>query len=69
VPDDISVVGFNDIEAAVMHPPLTTVRQFPEQVGHRLARMILNRLASPDLAPQDVVIPTQLIKRESCRSR
>jgi DNA-binding LacI/PurR family transcriptional regulator len=67
VPDEISVVGFNDIEAAVMHPPLTTVRQFPEQVGRRLAEMIVNRVNCPDLPPQQATIPTQLIKRESCR--
>ena len=69
IPEDISVAGFNDIEAAVMHPPLTSVRQFPEQAGRRLAEMILTRMSSPETAPQQAVIPTQLIKRESCRSR
>jgi LacI family transcriptional regulator len=69
VPEDISVAGFNDIEAAVMHPPLTSVRQFPEQAGRRLAEMILARVSSPEIAPQQAVIPTQLVKRESCRSR
>ncbi|MGH9647258.1 MAG: LacI family DNA-binding transcriptional regulator, partial [Bryobacteraceae bacterium] len=67
VPDEFSVAGFNDIEAPVMHPPLTTVRQFPEQVGRHLAEMVVNRIRRPDLPPQQATIPTQLIKRESCR--
>ncbi len=65
IPSDISVAGFNDIEARVMHPPLTTVRQFPELVGRRLVEMILARSAEPALPPQRAVIPTQLVKRES----
>jgi len=69
VPEDISVAGFTDIEAPVMHPPLTTVRQFPEMVGQRLAELILNRIADPDLPAQQITIPTQLIKRESCAPR
>ncbi len=68
VPDELSVAGFNDIEAPVMHPPLTTVRQFPEQVGRHLAQMVINRIERPDLVPQQALIPTQLIKRESCRA-
>ena len=67
-PNDISVVGYNDIEAQMLHPPLTTVRVFPEQVGQHLAELLLNRLTRPDLPPQQATIPTQLVKRESCRS-
>jgi LacI family transcriptional regulator len=43
------------------------VQAFPEQVGKRLAQMPLDRLNRPDLPPQHSVIPTQLVKRESCR--
>lgn len=68
VPNDMSVVGYNDIEAAMLHPLLTTVRVFPEQVGQHLAELLLNRLLQPDLPAQHATIPTQLVKRESCRS-
>lgn len=68
VPEDVSVAGFNDIEASVMHPPLTTVRQFPDQVGKQLAALIMERIRHPELAPQQFTIPTQIIKRESCRA-
>lgn len=66
-PEDVSVVGFNDIEAAMLHPPLTTVRVFSEQVGQHLADLLLRGLAHPELPPQHFTIPTQLVKRESCR--
>jgi len=66
IPDEMSVVGFNDTEAAILHPPLTTVGVFPEQVGRQLAETLINRIAHPDLAPQRASIPTQLVKRESC---
>jgi len=66
-PQDVSVVGFNDIEAAMMDPPLTTVQVFIEQVGHQLAQMLVSRMAQPDLPPQQRTVPTQLVKRESCQ--
>lgn len=66
VPDDISVVGFNDNEAESLNPPLTTVRVFTEQLGRRMAALVLERVGQPDLAPELITIPTQLIKRESC---
>jgi len=68
IPEDMSVAGFDDIEAMLLQPPLTTVQAFPEQVGKRLAQMLLQRLSRPDLPPQQSVIPTQLVKRESCRA-
>jgi DNA-binding LacI/PurR family transcriptional regulator len=68
VPQDVSLVGFDDIEAPFLHPPLTTVAAFPEQIGKQLAQMLLNRIAHPDLPPQSRTIPTRLVKRESHRA-
>ncbi len=67
IPEDISVVGFNDTEAASLRPPLTSVRVFTEQVGRGLAALAVERLNQPDLAAETITIPTQLVKRESCR--
>lgn len=67
IPEDVSVAGFNDVEATSMHPALTSVRVFTEQIGRQLSRMVLNRIENAGLAKQQVTIPTQLIKRESCR--
>ncbi len=70
VPDDVSVVGFDDIpEAAFFHPPLTTVRQDFDELGRRCVAR-LTRLIAGD-APHDdddgVVVPT-LVHRSSSRS-
>lgn len=69
VPDDVSVSGCDDIEAGMLHPSLTTVRIFTEQVGKHMAEMVLKRIEYPTLPPQQFTIPTQLIRRESCRPR
>ncbi len=66
VPEDVSVAGFTDTEAATWHPPLTTVRIFTEQVSKRMIELLVNRIVHPDAPPQHSMIPTQLIKRESC---
>src|SRR5204862_3940323 len=39
IPDDISVMGFNDTEAGSLHPPLTSVRVFTEQMGREMAAL------------------------------
>ncbi len=67
IPEDISVCGCNDTVGSWGHPPLTTIREFPEQLGKQLAEVVLNRIASPSLEPQRVTVPTELIKRDSCR--
>jgi LacI family transcriptional regulator len=68
VPDDISVVGQGDAGAEGLHPLLTTVQEFPEQVGSYMAEMLLNRVGQLDLPCQHLTIPTKLVRRESCRS-
>lgn len=68
IPDDISVVGCDDTVGALLYPRLTTIREFPEQIGKRMVELILNRIADPMLKPQSVTIPTELIMRESCRA-
>jgi DNA-binding LacI/PurR family transcriptional regulator len=65
VPDDVAVVGFDDIELArYTDPPLSTVRQPIEEIGHTLARQLLRLLAGDQIDPA-VVLPTELVVRES----
>lgn len=66
IPDDISIVGCNDTYGALLHPPLTTIQEYPEQLGNQLARFLLTRASQPELPPRQITIPTELIKRESC---
>lgn len=67
VPDDISVAGCDDTASTWLYPGLTTTREFPEQLGQQMVKLVLSRIAQPNLAPRVVTIPTQLIKRESCK--
>ena len=65
VPDDVAVVGFDDIEIArYTEPPLTTVRQPIIEMGAEMVRLILRLSAGEDSGPS-VVLPTELIIRES----
>jgi LacI family transcriptional regulator len=65
-PGDISVVGFNDMPfAARFHPPLTTVRIPHYELGAAAAELLLERLQQPDAPARQVVLPPELIVRES----
>ncbi len=68
VPADISVAGFNATEGALLDPPLTSVREFPEELGKHLAEFVLRRLHNPKLPPQQITIPTRLVLRKSTQA-
>lgn len=66
VPDDISVVGFDDIPiASQMHPQLTTIRQPLQQMARAAVNLLLALVAGLDAPSEQIVLPTQLIVRES----
>jgi len=66
VPDDVALVGFDDSSVARhTDPQLTSVRQPIEDLGHHMAKLLLMRLQSIDVIPDPVVLPTELIIRES----
>jgi DNA-binding LacI/PurR family transcriptional regulator len=69
VPADISVAGLDDIEAATMHPRLTTVRIALEEVGRALADCVVTRSAAPGLPPRQVLVPTSLVEGASVARR
>ena len=66
VPDDISVVGFDDIQGAAFHnPSLTTIRQPLAQMGLVAARILLQRIRGQASFPDMVPIIPELVIRES----
>ena len=67
IPDDVSVAGFNDTIGDVLHPGLTSVREFPRELGTHLAEFTLRRIQEPDFPIQQLLLPTELIRRESVR--
>jgi len=67
IPEDVSVVGFDDIpQAAHVHPPLTTMRQPLEEMGHTATRMLLEYIQDPQRPIERVELPADLVVRESC---
>ncbi|WEG10606.1 LacI family DNA-binding transcriptional regulator [Microbacterium horticulturae] len=65
VPEDVSVVGFDDVaDAADYRPPLTTVRQDFDALGARAVDVLVSRIEAP-AAPQLAVIPAHLVVRDS----
>lgn len=66
IPDDVSVAGCNDTVGAWLYPGLTTIREFPEQLGKHMVELLLSRIAKPHQEPRRVTIPTEFIKRDSC---
>ena len=67
IPNDVSVVGCNDTVGEILYPALTTIREFPEQLGKQMVELLLKRIATPGLPHQTATVPTQFIKRDSCR--
>jgi DNA-binding LacI/PurR family transcriptional regulator len=67
IPDDVSVIGFDDVElASVVHPPLTTIHQPIYEVG-KAAVEILLRMAGGSKTPEHRLFGVSLVERQSCR--
>lgn len=66
IPDDVSILGFDDVpQAALVRPALTTVRQPLEQMGGVATQMLLDLLKNPDKHLERIELPTELIVRGS----
>ncbi|HEX4700970.1 MAG TPA: LacI family DNA-binding transcriptional regulator [Pseudonocardiaceae bacterium] len=65
VPDDIAVIGFDDIALAqYTDPPLTTIRQPIMEIGRQMARQLLRLIAGEEIEPI-MTLPTELVVRRS----
>lgn len=69
IPDEVAVIGFDDVPWAMsLNPPLTTVAQPSVEIGVNAAELLVNRLADPQRPARTVVLETELIVRASCSS-
>jgi DNA-binding LacI/PurR family transcriptional regulator len=67
IPDDIAVVGYDDLPAAAFtHPPLTTVRSHAIEQGRRVGEALMALLERQNVGKQLDVVPLELIVRASC---
>jgi DNA-binding LacI/PurR family transcriptional regulator len=67
VPDDVRLVGIDDVPYASLLPvPLTTVRQPTREIGEAALRAMLDRMHRPHRPPHEVLLDGELIVRRSC---
>ena len=73
IPNDVSLVGFADLEfSRFMRPPLTTVRQEPMEMARLAAGMLLDRIegaVSADAPPERVLLKPEWVERDSAAAR
>ncbi len=68
VPEEVSLVGYDDIPwATLAHPPLTTVRQPVKEMAEAAVTLLLRRLLEPEGGAVKVVVPVTLVPRGSTR--
>jgi LacI family transcriptional regulator len=70
VPEEVAVVGFDDMpQAATANPPLTTVRQPIQRAGALAVEMLIDILENGVDPPRRIILPTELVIRDSCGSQ
>jgi DNA-binding LacI/PurR family transcriptional regulator len=69
VPEDVRLVGIDDVSYANLLPvPLTTIRQPTREIGEAAVRTMLDRIRNPHLPPREILLDGELIVRKSCGS-
>jgi LacI family transcriptional regulator len=69
VPEDVSVIGFDNIpESALSTPPLTTIDQSIQEMGSEAARLLIELIHDPAREPVHLTLHTELVLRQSCRA-
>jgi DNA-binding LacI/PurR family transcriptional regulator len=67
VPDEVAVVGFDDVKySRLLGPPLTTIHQPCEAIGQAALKVMFDRIREPDLPARTVLLETTLVVRRSC---
>jgi DNA-binding LacI/PurR family transcriptional regulator len=68
VPEDISIIGFDDINLSqYINPGLTTVKQDIQKKGETAVKIILNGIANSQAGKQEIILPLEIVVRESVR--
>ena len=68
VPEQLSVIGVDNVEASRMtHPTLTTISQPGFQMGQQACSILVERIANPEMPHRQILLDTELIIRESSR--
>lgn len=66
IPEDVAVIGYDDIpEARIIRPALTTIEQNSADIGYKLAHLLFERIENPDLPSRRLETPNNLVIRDS----
>lgn len=66
VPEDVSVIGFDNINLAVMcNPALTTIKQPTFQLGFQSCELLIEKIKKPNMLNKQIILNTELIVRDS----
>lgn len=69
VPEDLSIVSFNNsLFSKISNPPLTCVDVNPYQLGIEAASQTINHIENPHLLATKIVVPHEIIERNSCKT-
>ena len=69
VPEDVSVIGYDDMPfAATTVPPLTTVRQPVAMMGATAVETLIDIIEQPNSQARRIILPTEFVVRNSCQS-
>ncbi len=70
IPDDMRIVGFDDVKYARLLPiPLTTIHQPCRNIGEAAMAAMLERVSRPDMPARDILLGCKLVVRDSCGAR
>ena len=70
IPDDLALVGYDDIElSSYTNPPLTTIKQPTAEMGLTALKFLLGRITEPQSVRQNAVLPVSLVVRGSCGAK
>jgi len=66
IPEDYSIVGYDDVEmSSYVTPPLTTVSQPVFELGQKTANILIDRITHPNKSSDEIILPVKLIERLS----
>ena len=67
VPDDISIIGFDDIEvASQIHPAFTTVSAPVDRIAELAVNMLVSRIQNKEIDNKHIALPAKLVTRSNC---
>ena len=69
VPEDVSLIGFDDLElCSIVRPALTTIRQPTYDMGHAAVEILLKQAKKKGVLPEHRVFEVELVERQSCQA-